>query len=112
MKTSYFAKSGNDPNAVSITAFQPLWFKGKHYAPLAPPWSLVSMYKSGKIDEDGYEEMYRKQVLDNLNPREVLKELGEEAILLCYEKSGEFCHRHIAAQWLMGHLDIVIEEVE
>jgi uncharacterized protein (DUF488 family) len=111
MKTSYFAKSGKDPNAVSIVAYQPKWYHGRHYEPLAPPWSIVRLYKNGDIDEEEYEFMYRRQILDNLDPKQVMKDLGNEAILLCYEPPNEFCHRHITAQWLMGHLDIMIEEV-
>lgn len=35
-----------------------------------------------------------------LNPNDILKELGEDAVLLCYEKPGDFCHRHLVSQWL------------
>jgi uncharacterized protein (DUF488 family) len=24
----------------------------------------------------------------------------EGKVLLCYEKSGDFCHRHLVAEWL------------
>jgi hypothetical protein len=32
--------------------------------------------------------------------KEVLRDLGDDAVLLCYEKPGQFCHRHLVAQWL------------
>lgn len=111
MQTSYFAKNGKHPNTVSITSYCPQWFNGKHYHNLSPPWSIVSMYKKGLIDTDKYEELYVDQVLSKLDARIVLSELGQDAILLCYEKSGEFCHRHIVADWLKAQLDIIVEEV-
>ena len=33
---------------------------------------------------------------------ELAKELDNK-ILLCYEPKGEFCHRHIVAQWFKEH---------
>jgi hypothetical protein len=99
MKTSYFGKSKDDANAVAITAYCPSWFRGRHYALLAPPWSIVSQYKKNLINEEQYEELYFRHVLSNTTPQQVLRDLGPDAILLCYEKSG-FCHRHIVAEWL------------
>ena len=103
MKTSYFAKSKNNPNAVVITSGKPRWYKGKWYAKLAPPKELVISYKKGEINEEQYTEIYLKCIKDrNLTPQEVLNDLGNDAILLCYEGKGKFCHRHIAAEWLRG----------
>lgn len=28
------------------------------------------------------------------------KEFGDKAALVCYEKSEDFCHRHIVGQWV------------
>lgn len=110
MKTSYFAKSGNDPNAVSIAAYSPHWYKGKDCPLLCPPWSIVSQYKKGLISEEQYEELYVRHVLSVLDPKEVAARLGPEAILLCYEGSKDFCHRHIVAEWFRA-AGIDIEEV-
>lgn len=70
-------------------------------------------------DEEQYEKMYREQILDKLDPLEVYNDLGEDAILLCYEsytkcEAGEtFCHRHMVARWLEEELErqygIVVE---
>lgn len=98
MKTSYFAKSGNNPDAVSIASKSPLWFTGKSYPPLAPPWRLVVSYQKGEIDKYQYEEVYNKQ-LNNLNALKVREDLGDNAVLLCWEAKG-FCHRHLVANWL------------
>jgi len=111
METSYFAKSGNNVNAVSIALYTPKWFTGKQYKTLAPPKHLLDLYKVGKIGEEAYDEIYHRRVLWFLRPQNILEELGNDAILLCYEKPEKFCHRHIVANWLMKHTGIMVEEV-
>jgi hypothetical protein len=54
--------------------------------------------------------MYHECVLDNLGARTVYRELGSNAVLLCYERPDEFCHRHIVAAWLEKELGIEVEE--
>lgn len=101
MKTSYFAKCKNHPNAVVITSGKPWWFKGKHYAKLGPPMQLVKGYKSGEINEGEYTIVYLKCIKDrNLTQEEVLRDLSNDAILVCYEGKDKFCHRHLVAKWL------------
>ena len=36
---------------------------------------------------------------------------GHDVILLCFEKPGEFCHRHLVAQWLKSNLNIDVIEI-
>lgn len=77
--------------------------KYSHYKPLAPDWkSIVGPYKDGLITENEYVRRYHLQ-LDKLDPKKVVEELGENAILLCYETPNLFCHRHIVARWLSLH---------
>lgn len=110
MNTSYFAKSGNHPEAVCIAAKPPRFYKGRCYPKLGPkPWFLKK-YKKDK-DEEFYTEQYYKEVLDKLDPKEVYKELGEDAVLICWEGSEKFCHRHIVAMWLSSNLGVVITEL-
>ena len=105
MQTSYFAKSATNPLAVSIARSAPKWYKGRHYPALAPSWSLVKVENPAE-----YEYRYRREVLDRLNPKKVIAELGEDAILLCWEKPGEFCHRRLVAAWLNEKLEMEIPE--
>jgi hypothetical protein len=111
MNTSYFAKSANKFYAVSIAGRSPLWYTGRNYKKLAPK---VWFFKKYKLDGDEafYREQYQKEVLDKLDPHTVYNELGENAVLLCWEKSGEFCHRHLVAEWLMKSIGITITELE
>lgn len=111
MFTSYFSKSANSYYAVSIAGRAPTWYSGRQYKALAPK---VDFFKKYKLDGDEkyYTEQYQKRVLDQLDPSQVYKDLGENAVLLCWEKSGKFCHRHLAARWLEKHIGIIIKELE
>ena len=111
MNTSYYAKSSNNFYAVSIAGRAPDWYRGKQYKKLAPKVWFFKRYKEDG-DEEFYKIQYQKEVLDKLDPREVYEELGENAVLLCWEKPGKFCHRHLAAAWLTKHLGIMITELE
>ena len=110
MNTSYYAKSHNHPNAVSIAGKAPHWYKGREYKKLAPKWWFFSRYKEDG-NEEAYIDAYLEEVLDKLDPQEVYKDLGENAVMLCWESSDKFCHRHIVAGWLEHHLGIEIEEL-
>lgn len=110
--TGYYAKHGKDPLAVAISVVTPRWYPGmKHYSPLAPTWKLVEAYKMGII---GHQE-YTKEYLSILDRRgktalQMVEELAEGSVLLCYEKPPEFCHRHIAAHFLSRSGAAVIQE--
>lgn len=110
MQTSYFAKY-KGINAVSIALSTPNWYQNcKIYKKLAPSWELLKKYKQDK-DEEYYTECYYEEVLNKLDPQQVYTELGEDAVLLCWEKSGDFCHRHIVADWLEERLGIEVDEI-
>jgi hypothetical protein len=50
-------------------------------------------------------------VLDKLNPQEVFAELGKDAVLLCWEPKGLFCHRHLVAAWFWEKMGLEITEL-
>lgn len=110
MNTSYYAKSAKHPNTVSIAGKAPDWFTGRQYKKLAPKYWFFKKFKRDG-DEEFYKIQFQKEVLDKLDPQEVFDELGEDTILLCWEKSGKFCHRHLVAEWLSKALNIEIKEL-
>jgi uncharacterized protein YeaO (DUF488 family) len=74
------------------------------YKKLVPPWYVVKEYQENG-DESQYTERYQTLVLSKLDPHQVVADIkryasGKDIALVCYEKSGSFCHRHIVAQWL------------
>jgi len=110
VNTSSFSKSGNKSKAVSIAGKSPTSFKGRQYRKLAPLyWFFVKYKKDG--DEIFYTEQYQKEVLDKLDPKKVYEELGEDAILCCWEGPRKFCHRHLVAKWFKEKLGIEITEI-
>jgi len=97
MFTSYFAKYKGE-NGVSIAGRAPKGFCGREFKTLAPKYWFFKRHKEDG-DWDFYKEQYQKQVLGLLDPEEVAEELGPDAVLLCWESSGN-CHRHLVAEWL------------
>lgn len=101
--TTYFAQVRKiDPtaNLVSIALKTPKGFPGRRYLKLAPSWEILEAIKRTG-DEEAYTKQFMEQ-LSRLNVHEVAHELGEGAILVCYEGKGRFCHRHLVGDWLRG----------
>lgn len=116
MKTGYFAKMKSYPKDkgykfVSIARFNKFW-QGEEYKKLAPPVEIIKIE-----DEELYTKLYYEKVLNKLSPKQVYDELGDNAVLLCYESwkaigSGNAtCHRRIVAKWLEDNLEIKIDEL-
>lgn len=109
---------------VAISRVVPKFFTGPQLECLAPSWELVNQYKYGSLTEEEYTNRY---TLDkfmpnmglspaqaylndtvNLEPHAVLSVLraqvggGRIPVLLCYEKAGTFCHRHLVSKWFQG----------
>ena len=59
-----------------------------------------------------YIEHYYDEVLSKLDPMDVMEELGNMPILLCYEDNMDFCHRHLVAFWLELMLGIKTYEIK
>lgn len=114
MQTSYFAKQHLVPNPISISAFPPKFYTGACYPSMAPTKQILRAYKSGDIDQ----KEYRVQFADWLslhNPKLVHRALcdihdTDNYTLLCYEKPGDFCHRHLVREWLNEHLNLKAKE--
>ena len=119
--TSYFAKIKDLPQhiiPISIAGRAPEWYGGPQYKKLAPKYEFFIKWKETR-DNDYYIKCFNEQVLDKLNPEEVVKELDNillnitttidynsdliqvpKIALICYEKPLDFCHRHLVADWL------------
>lgn len=107
--TGYFAKTKKYIEAgltpISIAGRAPSFYDGIEYKKLAPKYALFAAYKSGELNEFQYAEGFKELTLDPLSQKQVEEELyelsnGNDVVLLCYEKQGDFCHRHLVADWL------------
>lgn len=137
MQTSnYFIYNGD--KGVSIAGKSPDWYVGRVYKKLAPKYWFFNIFKKmmtahgqlmqaamlapeleyvqqtakeiKRAAENFYITNYNKEVLSTLNPRQVYEKLGEDAILLCWEPPGVFCHRRLVAQWFENELGILVPE--
>jgi hypothetical protein len=90
-------------NAVSIAIYPAKGYAGRAYSKLAPPQDLKDRWYAGKVTREEFAIEYRRRVLRCLNPVVVAAELGDDAVLLCHEEPGTFCHRHLVAEWLSEH---------
>ncbi len=121
--TSYFAKLNKILDAgyfpISIARYIP---KGIYSISqlniFAPSEELLRKIKSGEIDETEYEKIYRKDMerFDFNRVWETFEQISEingkkDLVLLCYEKSGDFCHRHIFASLMAEKTPNKIEEL-
>lgn len=108
--TSYFAmgtKLPKDLVQISISLFPPNFFAGKEYKKIAPTQKILFDWKR-LADKERYIKEYQKDVLSKLDKAKVYRELeelgqGKDVVLLCYEKSGDFCHRHLFAEWMSDY---------
>lgn len=87
---------------VSIALWPPRGFSGQRFPRLAPPQDLLREWKAGNIGEAEYTDWFRREILDTMPERDaVIKRLsgfGDRVALLCFEKSGAFCHRNLVAE--------------
>lgn len=115
--TGYYAKIKEYEKAgltmISIAGKAPSFYNGVQYKKFAPTYEIFNKWKSGEIDNFGYNDAFKVEVLDKLSKDEVkqfLNSFDTDIILLCYEKSGDFCHRHIVADWIETELGMRVEE--
>ena len=107
-------------NTVSISgdAGKEADYKGLTLTTLAPKKEFWQKWKEnlGKISTEEsnlyYIREYYDKVLRHLDPNEIMNKLPEDPILLCYEDSNEFCHRHLVAFWFELFLGIQTSEVK
>ena len=105
--TSYFAMLRRIPEnivPISICLKAPYWFKGIEYKTLAPTSDIFTQQKANP-DNDLYASRFNDEVLGSLDREQTINDLkklgnGSDIVLLCYEKSSSFCHRHLVARWL------------
>lgn len=100
--TSYFGRIKDIQRAglkpVSVSLWVPKWYTGERALELAPAESTLRKYKAGRLTNDEYLVEFA-EVLKKLNPRKVARQF-DGCALMCYEKSDDFCHRHLIREWL------------
>lgn len=107
---SYFANLknlGDSVEPISVSLYVPSWYSGKTCKSLAPTEEILRAYKSSQINIEQYIEHYYEDVLSKYSVENILWSFenmggGKDIALVCYEKAGVFCHRHLILMWLYG----------
>ena len=118
--TSYFDNVGKlmdagYSNLVCVAGYAPKFFNDMpdaHFYPsLAPRKAWWREWHDNNLGNEWYVQRYYETVLAKLNPKKVLSDLGDNAVMLCYEPPGEFCHRHLIADWLNRTTGVEVDEI-
>lgn len=122
MYTSYFCKrkqliEAGYNNLVSISISSTTDFNNffrenieeHEYKKLAPKYWMLKKYKDDGNEQD-YIKSYYREILDKITPNEVLSDLGDDAVLMCWESPEKFCHRKVVSDWLLNN-GIYIREI-
>ncbi len=118
--TGYYAKLKKYEEAglvpVAVSGKVPNFFKGIEYPEFAPRWEVFKEWKNERISNEEYSNKYKKY-LNTLDKEEIKFDLDSpheagNLILLCYEKPGDFCHRHVLADWLEENFGYKVKEYE
>ena len=94
--TAQYRYSGADRLDITVKGQDPL---GRI---LAPTWNMVMGVKKGTITEAEYTMAYIPILLNAIRDENVAKQIKERykngLTLVCYCRSGDFCHRLLAAR--------------
>ena len=101
-----YKDAGLHPISIAISA---RYFSGDLYRPLNPERSFLH------DPENIYIPKFHA-LLSQLNVKKVVADLetlskGSDVVLLCHEGEGDFCHRHLVAEWLKENLHVEVKEL-
>jgi Protein of unknown function, DUF488 len=105
--TSYYAnvkKLSPVMVPIGISRGNNRWFSGQYDKRLAPTWPML------KKSREEYDRMFL-DYLESLDAQQIYDELPDNAVLLCYEKYNDWCHRRAVAEWIERKLGIEVCEV-
>lgn len=113
--TSYFGNSRKlkeaGVNMICIAIGKPRFIAGiPQMLNVCPTRYMVS----GPCSREEYLKLYDR-ILASQDANQVVKQIemlsgGKDVALCCYEKPGDFCHRHILAKWITENTGIEITE--
>ena len=99
--TAHFSYRGDDRVDVTVKSSIPPW------SVFAPTWDMILNYKRTG-DESAYLEQYVPILNAEYNTLAIqsLIKCDDTVTLVCFCRSGAFCHRVILAQFLASHSDV------
>lgn len=112
--TSYFGNSKKLHEAgikiICVAIGRPRFIQAPQMLNVCPTRYMVS----GPCSLEEYLRLY-DQILAKQDAHQVVKQIemlsgGQDVALCCYEKPGDFCHRHILAKWITDNTGIEVTE--
>lgn len=112
--TSYFANSKKlnaaGVKVICVAIGRPRFLSVPQMLNVCPTRYMVS----GPCSREEYLRLY-DQILAKQDAHQVVKQIemlsgGNDVALCCYEKPGDFCHRHILAKWITDNTGIEVKE--
>lgn len=112
--TSYFGNlrrlCSSNVTPISVALWKPKFFNGASIIEVAPTRYMLS----SACNMNEYLVLYSR-MLSDLNAFKILERInelseGKDVALCCYEKPGDFCHRHLLAEWLTKETGVEIIE--
>lgn len=97
------------PPPILITAVKPEWWEGDWRPDLAPDQKDLWRYKDGSLPWEELKSNFEKK-LEKVGAQKILESLPEECTLLCWEKKGIPCHRHVLAEFLTRQTKLAVLE--
>lgn len=103
-KSIFQPTEGEDGYRILITRFYPRGVRKEKFDEwvyvLSPAPELLFAYKQGKIKWDTFAHEFLNQLRDEAECLEAIQTLhdlskNEDITLLCFEKDGNPCHRHL-----------------
>jgi hypothetical protein len=108
LKETYLAKMKQIAKENPDAAFIVVTRSAKHM--LSPSWKLLNDYKDGSIDWAQYTERFRREMECDSCIAEMKRiwDLShtKDVFLVCYEKPGDNCHRHILIELMKSYFGI------
>ena len=112
-KSIYKPKEDSDGTRILITRYYPRGVRKDHFdewvRELSPSAELLKGYKEGIINQEQFTVQFFSQINSNVASLEALQSISEMAkksniTLLCYERDGEFCHRHLVNDMVLHEM--------
>lgn len=112
--TSYFGNIRNlnkeGIKAICVAIGKPKFLNVPQMLNVCPTRYMIS----GACSHEEYLNLYDR-ILASQDANKVVEQIkalsdGQDVALCCYEKPGDFCHRHILAKWITENTGIEVTE--
>jgi DNA polymerase I-like protein with 3'-5' exonuclease and polymerase domains len=114
--TSYYGSKQVKGKAIAISLKVPEGFQGEHLPLFAPTQGLLNWWKASSKDakaQEKYSDLFKQLMVKrqaeifnwvDVNYKNPFNS-SDDVTFLCYEKSGDFCHRHLVMECLKSYID-------